>query len=129
MKKLSPGFRCPRCMEQGWPSDYGSEPKCAFSSGTFDTDNWGCRTALALRDLVPDRDAAYHNDQYSAVLPIGDCAAFLVLGWYKRRGRQEFLGVLDETRMFPLTLEIAEEILRDQFSTKIDALIPEVRHG
>src|SRR5262245_61706756 len=102
---------CPRCVIQGKPWE-GSDPQCAFPTGDgFTSKNWNCGTMNALRGLVEDK-ATWSEDYSAALLP--DDGDFLLLVWYKRRGRTE------EARMIhscqddrPFTLEAAERILRN----------------
>jgi hypothetical protein len=116
---------CPRCLAAGQrPEHFGSDRQCAFATGVFSYDNWQCMTALDLRALAgedhygdgyqPGAATVKHNDQSAALLanPADGCLGFVVLGWYKSRGRTEYLGYLDETKVIPLTLEMAEEVLR-----------------
>lgn len=115
---------CPRCLARGktWP---GSNPVCAFvANGPFTSENWNCATMNLLRDLgegcvVGNAEA----QQYCIVLPVprseGDLPDgwpdFIVLGFYKRRGRTEGAWALAETEMKPLRLEHAEAILSRAF--------------
>jgi hypothetical protein len=96
-----------------------SEPECAFKSEQFDSSNWQCATMNALRGLV-EEPAVYNDDQWAAVIPVSGTGAFIVLGWYKERGRTEQAYVMhaatdarrEEKRLItPLTLEIAEKAL------------------
>jgi hypothetical protein len=98
---------CRRCRESGktWS---GSDARCGFADGLFHADNWNCATLNELRSRAEEREA-YSEDQYAALLPWD--GAFLVLGWYKRRGRTEFAGLLHESTAEPLTLTGAEAYL------------------
>lgn len=109
--------QCPRCTayyKDGRPKNFGSEPKCAFPNSVFSTDNWQCRTANDIRDLIDqyqeERPAVYSDDQWANILPLRN-GKFLVVGWYKGRGRTETMWVLSETTIVPATLKDAEEAL------------------
>ena len=99
---------CKRCVARGqtWPGD---PPKCAFPEGVFVSDNWNCATMNELRDIVY-KLATWNEDQYTAAIPL-DCGWFIVLGWYKNRGRTELCAVVDEDRIWPATLEDADRAL------------------
>jgi hypothetical protein len=80
----------------------------------FSTDNWQCRTANDIRDLVDQHQEeippAYSEDQWANILPLRN-GEFLIVGWYKSRGRTETMWVLSENTIAPATLEDAEEAL------------------
>jgi|APSaa5957512576_1039674.scaffolds.fasta_scaffold87309_2 hypothetical protein len=99
---------CPRCTNRGktWK---GSDPICAFETGTFDSNNWNCATMNALRNLTE----AVHNEDHNACLLRGALNAdFVTLVWYKRRGTtNQALAFSDEAPPQPLTLNEAEAIL------------------
>lgn len=108
---------CPACVERGRPDHFSSDPKCAFETPVFSNDNWMCVTMSRLREIV-DRNlivygvdlVVYNDDQNAAILPLSG-GSFLVLGWYKQRGRTEYAGILNETKMELLTYKRAEEII------------------
>ncbi len=100
---------CRRCVERGktWEGD---DPKCAFrNAGYFDTENWNCATMTELRHLVDYGTSWSSDDQRVGVF--GRDSRFLILGWYKSRGRTEFATVLSATMTEPLSVEAAEEFL------------------
>jgi hypothetical protein len=112
---------CPRCRKayvNGRPDNFGSAPECAFKTGVFDSSNWQCQTMNELRDLVEDT-AVYNDDQWAAVIAIPNddvrtarVADFIILGWYKHRGRTEAAYMLDQDHpIMPLTLAVAEKVL------------------
>lgn len=105
---------CPRCKARGKPDHFGSDPKCAFLLGVFASDNWMCATMSALREVAEEQsESSWENDQHAIVFPCGmDDGRFLVLGWYKSRGRTEYAGVLSETSISTLDLATAEDVLR-----------------
>ena len=107
---------CKRCTERyknGRPNNFGSDPQCAFPNGTFSPNNWQCVLAGELRDLArqdeDDTRTVYSDDQNAAILPWD--GQFVVLGWYKHRGRTEFIGVLDNSEVRPMTEDEAEEFI------------------
>ncbi len=104
--------RCPRCIAEygviGRPEYFGSDPQCAFASGVFNGENWNCATANALRDRAYE-SSVWSEDQHAAILPWD--GSFIVLSWYKRRGRTEGIWLLHGYAISPLTLEQAESYL------------------
>lgn len=107
---------CAMCHERDWP--YKNSPRCAFRDGRFSSNNWNCATMNRLRALVTDDwdRVHYSEDQFCGVLPFeGD---FLVLSWYKRRGKTEGAWIVDEEWPNPLTLDKAKEIL-DNYGEEI----------
>jgi hypothetical protein len=114
---------CSRCQEayaNGKPENFESEPECAFKTDQFDSSNWNCQTMNELRELAEEH-AIYSNDQWAAIIPIPEpkndeergsrVADFIILGWYKHRGRTEAAYMLNESTLTPLTLEVAEKVL------------------
>jgi hypothetical protein len=118
---------CRRCEERGRPENFGSDPQCAFSSGTFSVDNWQCATMMALRD-VADGETKYHDGLNTTMYnwregdsslgavwfyPIDrDFASFIVMSWYKNRGRTSRAYVMsDDQEPSVLTLVEAETAL------------------
>lgn len=102
---------CPRCDQRGKTWE-GGDPVCGFPTrGEFSRDNWMCATMDELRELV-EPDAIWSNDQHAGVLAAaGD---FLVLGWYKSRGRTESAVILDsDLGARPLTWADAERFITD----------------
>ncbi len=79
--------------------------------GKFKGDNWNCPIMNKLRKIAED-NAIWNEDQYCALIPIRDaCGAFLVLSWYKRRGETEGAWVVDENKVYALTIDIANSII------------------
>lgn len=100
---------CKRCLERGkiWN---GSDPKCAFETGVFRSDNWMCATMGELRRIV-DEKAIYNEEQYGAMIPISEYGEFLVMSWYKRRGRTDLALFIHDENYTPITIKQAEEII------------------
>jgi hypothetical protein len=89
----------------------GDGPVCAFPNGRFVTRNWMCATMGALRDVAAE-SAAYSDDQYAALLPWD--GSFVLLGWYKSRGRTEVARVITPAAQVRwLTLKQAEAFLAE----------------
>ena len=94
---------CTRCAARqavwdvtgGRPSWIGSPIQCAFPDGFFVEDNWNCATANAVRDLVEVDRTFWSNEQHLGVLRMD--GQFLVVSWYKNRGRTEQILIVDQT--------------------------------
>lgn len=99
---------CPRCLSRTPLGKNWDEPRCAFPTGVFQSDNWNCATANALRDLV--KQPVWNEDQNAGLIP-GVKSYHVVLGWYKNRGRTEGAWMINEGIMEPLTLEEAERVI------------------
>lgn len=78
---------CEECKKRGktWK---GEDPTCAFESGIFSSENWNCATMNKLRHIVDEKEFEKHNnmDCYLAVIPLEE-SGWIILSWYKRRGR------------------------------------------
>lgn len=103
---------CDRCERpKTWSGD---DRRCAFDAeGRFVSDNWNCGSldwfrTTAAEELFDVED----NDQHAATLPLGD-GLFVVLGWYKSRGRTEAAALLYEGHLQPLTLAAVEALLAE----------------
>jgi len=108
--------QCRMCRDRGKTWD-GADPTCGFNAdGSWNPDNWNCATMNELRNAVAV-DAEWNDDQYCGRLALreGDdrlpCGAFLILGWYKSRGRTEYAGILCGYEIDPLTEDEAVAIL------------------
>jgi hypothetical protein len=89
---------------------YEDPPKCAFVRENFSDENWNCGTMNALRGLASV--CSWSDDQNAALLPMRDeSGRFLLLGWYKNRGRTELARIVGEYDVEPLTLTEAERFL------------------
>ena len=97
-------------MERGKTWE-GGDPECAFTKTFFSPENWNCATMNALRDLTEDRDF-WESDNHAAMLPIPHAGEFLVMRWYKNRGRVDVAAVLNDQREFEaFSIRVAEHIL------------------
>lgn len=65
--------------------------RCAFDEqGQFTSDNYCCQTLSGLRDKAIEQGTAlFNDDQWTAVLTVGDAGEFLILSWCKSRGKTE----------------------------------------
>lgn len=130
---------CRRCRERGRPSNFGSEPKCAWpDGGAFNPENWQCATANELRDLAYeavgknmwDRYCTRTEDESLAVLWVPSrevdgrfCggAFFIVMTYYKDRGRTSGIHYALDGVIRPLTLAEAEEAIEILIETARNA--------
>lgn len=111
---------CKRCIAAGQPTNFASPRKCAFNTGAFSPDNWNCETMNALRPQYDDKQIGcgapcsttlWNEDQNACLVSTGE-GTYILLSWYKNRGRTEgawsFYG---ESAPELLTLELAEALL------------------
>ena len=100
---------CKACNERSktWNGD---DPKCGFETDTFSSENWNCASIGRLRELADER-SVYNEDQYCSIIPIPDSCEFIVLCWYKRRGRTESAIVMSDSGASPLTIDVVEAVL------------------
>lgn len=131
--------KCRLCIEQGRPARFGSEPKCAFETGEFSSDNWNCATAGAIRQLMGERgedvktdenlylrrdDQSYGslfvppNPQDDEIIGPWRGGGMIAGYWYKHRGRTDMLirvdhrdGGKEDAAAKRLTLQEAEAAL------------------
>lgn len=131
-------FRCTRCAAfyTAYPpvespdddklvhdlGDYTMDPiTCAFRDGKFDLENWNCQTMNALRDVAELSYTTRRDDESIGVIHIPLQTVdvdplvqygYLVLTWYKRRGRTGGAIIVADTHPpEPLTLTTAEWLL------------------
>lgn len=107
---------CPAC--EATPTYRGKTRLCAFSAGSFSSKNWNCATVRRFRD-VATAYLTYNDDQRAAAIPVPwtpdmenaleETASFIVIEWYKARGRTEGLWLTRETAA-PRALELAEAL-------------------
>lgn len=103
---------CKLCQKRGktWKGD---DPKCAFENGKFSSDNWACATMDELRGISMQLDLHYRDDDgagsFGAVPVVtDDDTGFVVMTWYKNRGRTSQAYVIWDIRgVSELTEEIA----------------------
>lgn len=111
---------CKRCEERGktWA---GSDPKCAFNeNGLFVQDNWNCATMNQLRIIAEQLDTVRRDDNSSGsigTVPMDHDLApddfdtfggYVVMMWYKDRGKTGNAIFMTDEETMPLTIEHAE---------------------
>ena len=106
-------MKCNLCATT--PKDWeGDDRKCAFESGTFSDDNWNCATMSKLR-AIAENYRAFGDDQSIATIPIdeteGRNSGWLVMNWYKSRGRTDLCQFISYGDNANLKLEHAEAII------------------
>ena len=104
---------CKRCVERGKPAHFGNDPRCAFESGVFSTDNWQCATMNQLHQICTQ---AREDDESIGYIRLPDSADvdgfYIVMTWYKNRGATGNAVIMgDDYPVTELTLEIAELVL------------------
>ena len=96
---------CPWCKSRyrdGRPSNFASDPRCGFDwKGVFTSDNWQCAGLSILRGAGYEREV-WSDDQHCTIVPMSDCR-FIVLSYYKHRGRTEGAWVVEGSDVRPLT--------------------------
>jgi len=103
--------------------------KCAFNAdGLFQADNHECGTMRALRTLAdstyyqyPPATLSWSGDQACAVIPAPD-DRFIILGWYKQRGKIENAFWHDENRTGMLTRDEAEKVIEFYKNQKLQTI-------
>jgi hypothetical protein len=111
---------CKECNKRGktWRGD---DPKCGFETDVFSPENWNCASIGLLRDLADER-SVYNEGQYCSIIPIPDTCEFIVLSWYKNRGRTDYAIVMSDTGPRPLTIDVVESILNTSSNSAMDAI-------
>lgn len=98
---------CRLCVADPHPKEFKTPRKCAFESEFFNSDNWNCATLNLLR--AGKDNESYSADQTLKVIP--HSGTFLLLGFYKGRGRTEVVAVLDEQVIGSASLHVCETII------------------
>lgn len=110
---------CKRCEERGKTWE-GSDPKCAFENGVFNPDNWNCATIIELRKIAYDNNLFHTYEEESiSTLPLDSTTdsglslknGFIVMNWYKDRGRTYNALYIHDSGYNVLTLQQAEDFL------------------
>jgi hypothetical protein len=106
---------CKMCVERGknW---VGDDPKCAFDEdGAFSGDNWNCATMNKLRHLAEDVGLHHREDMgagsFGAVYYQG---GYIILTWYKNRGRTSNAMIIWEEDRWALTEQEALKAIRER---------------
>ena len=109
---------CRACSKSELPPNFLSERRCAFLTGEFSGDNWNCETMCLLRDRA-EEGAVYAEDEWASVFAIHNSdrgpfspldIEFVMLHWYKRRGRTSTCLVYDGTSWHPPSVGEADWI-------------------
>jgi hypothetical protein len=118
---------CKECKSRGktWQGD---DPKCAFNSEEFNSNNWNCATIGILRNIAQERLVAGafdwrddDNNESIGIIPlpeIDEIRGYLVLTWYKERGQTGgAVIVCGEEKPAKLTIDIAQKVI-DHYRSK-----------
>lgn len=100
---------CILCRKRGKTWD-GSNPRCAFTRVEFSSQNWNCATANTLRELTRE-NVIYNDDQHCGVKSIMDYADFLIVTWYKNRGKVDGIWLMKNDKIWPINIFEAEAII------------------
>lgn len=110
---------CRLCKERGKTWE-GSDPVCAFENGVFSPKNWNCATMSKLRRLSEGLGNSGRDDDSCGSIgyvPLSDNYApatyegyggYIVMMWYKERGRVGNALFMTDEGAEPLTIEHAE---------------------
>ena len=105
---------CMACEKRGKTWN-GGDPMCGFpNDSAFDTGNWNCATLNILRGIAEELGQIQCMEDTSiAIIPISDDDrdGWIVLSWYKSRGRTSTARFIFDDTDIPLTLEIAQAAL------------------
>jgi hypothetical protein len=107
---------CRLCEERGknWSGD---DPECAFEDFTFSADNWNCATMNRLRNISEELKRSSRCDMSCGSIgyvPVDNDYApityegyggYIVMMWYKERGRTGNAMFMTDEESVPLTLE------------------------
>lgn len=115
---------CKLCENRGktWEGD---NPKCAFDeNGVFNSDNWNCATMNKLRDIADSMDTDFRDDNSCGSIgyvPMDNDYApdnfdtfggYIVMSWYKNRGRTGNAVFMTDDGTTPLTIKHAEVAIK-----------------
>jgi hypothetical protein len=93
------------------PHNFASEPLCAFDEkGKFLKNNWNCQLMNRLRDYA-EYDPIWNDDNNLGVLAI-DNGDYVILGWYKSRGRTDLFVIYNGSEFREGTEDDAEKIFQ-----------------
>lgn len=93
-----------RYLQHGEHGYYLGKPECAFSKdGKFLPNNWTCRLLDRIREYVfefgPDKNETWSEDDTVAILAYPDKAKFMVLSYYKHRGRVSGFWIIENYKI------------------------------
>ena len=117
-KKVNDGFGIHWQHKISKHFSYWSKVECAFDKrGNFTSKNWACETMGKLRELANKYGyVERYNDSSIGVLPLVDDVeyGFLVMTWYKDRGKTGSALIMEDDNVGYLTKKIAEKIIKNQ---------------
>ena len=105
---------CKECEKRGKTWN-GSDPACAFPMDYFSIDNFECATIGILRDYMEMMNSIFSDgDENLGVISYDNM--FIVLTWYKNRGRVQSFQLYNKHSdyMGMTDLEICEEIIKEK---------------
>lgn len=110
---------CRLCEERG--KDWnGDDPVCAFEDNEFSSDNWNCATMNELRSISEEVGMGWRDDLSCGSIgyvPMDNDYApddfetnggYIVMTWYKERGRTGNAVFMTDDETVPLTIKHAE---------------------
>lgn len=103
-------YQCEACKKRGktWNGD---DPVCGFDhSGKFNPENWNCSTLNQLRSIAWDNGLVSSSEDDNNVAIFNYNGYFLILGWYKNRGRTEMFQTYGYNEN-QTDYEVAKEVL------------------
>jgi hypothetical protein len=115
---------CRLCEERGktWNGD---DPVCAFENGVFSEDNWNCATMNKLRHISKDIETYMRDDMSCGSIgyvPMDNDYApddfdtlggYILMTWYKDRGRTNKALFMNDNEILPLTIKHAELAIKN----------------
>jgi hypothetical protein len=110
---------CRLCVERGktWSGD---DPICAFETGVFSPDNWNCATLNRLREIAEELGTTMRDDNSCGSIgyvpmdadytpnDFGTYGGYIVMMWYKNRGRTGNAIFMTDEETVPLTIKHAD---------------------
>ena len=105
---------CGPCLTTKPVKELKNVPRCAFVTGEFSPDNFRCSTMKKLRDMCyANPHAIIQSEEQSIVVFAGVDTRFVILEWYKDRGKTEkaYMSCENEEGTRPLSLEEANKII------------------
>lgn len=102
---------CDAAYKNGRPINYGSDPVCGFKKGKFNPKNWSCRTLSELRRIAYSFGDIHKNNDMSLAHIAARDGGWIVLSFYKDRGRVGTASYITDTSIEVLTEKKAREAL------------------
>lgn len=114
-------YYCPACSSDIQPSNFGSKRSCAFKeNGSFNPDNWNCKTIETLMDNELSCKTLYGDDESIQIITkyckdmdnYITTDGFFILTRYKRRGTtSSIIWVGDFYLPQPVALNMVIELI------------------